>query len=1424
MWFVFRVSLPAYRKTVPFHCGAKKPVCQILRRALFLFQPMISDQQDSVPLLSRIALRWRAVRDGYRQLDTATHHAIGVLLKIAVATYFVFCALFLTARYVVWPHIENYKGEIEQIASKAIGNPVSIAGIRAGWDGLNPSLMLDGVVVRDKGGRQALTLPEVSATLSWWSIPTASLRFQQLEISRPNLDIHRDAVGKVYIAGLLFDSGKDNDGKGKGADWVLSQKEIVIRDGRLRWTDEMRKAPELALEDVRMVLQNGWYHHRLMLTAKPPASMAAPLDVRADFVHPYFSSRISDVSQWKGVLFADLQNTDLTAWKAYFDYPFEISKGFGSVQAWLTLDGARVLDFTADLALSNVSTRLRKDLEQLNLIEISGRVSAREDYSPDQGEGKPTFGAQGHSVALTDLSLKTQDGLVLPKTTIMEEFLPSRGGAPSKTTIRTKQLDLPTISDFSKYLPLTVDQRKMLADFTPSGQLKNFSVVWQGNYPELVSYQVSGDFSGLSLKAQAPRAARPASGKSPAQAAIPGIPGFQNLTGRVEANQQGGNFSLTSENLTLHFPGYFSESAMVFDVLKMQANWTFLEKQQQLELQIGKMDFVQQGIKGSISGKHTRPLNLQDKASGSIDMTGKLSGFDVKKIGRYLPLQTPEDLRKWLTGALEDGVAQDATFKVKGDLAEFPFADKRDGKRKGEFTVTTRIENGKLNYTPGNYAKDGRSPMWPQAEQIQGTLRVNGARMEIWADTAQTANVALTNVSAIIPDMLSNDRQLEIVGSAAGALQNFVRFTHVTPVAGWIGNFTEDTKGSGNAKLSLKMQMPLTHMMDSKVQGMLQFENNDVNLLKGLPLLSKTKGKLEFYEKGFRLNDINVGFVGGTSVLSGGTQQNGKFQVKASGSLTAEGLRSAFPGLSSRISGSTRYSLAINEKGRQPDILLESNLRGVALDFPAPLKKSAAEAMPFKFQMLGLTPASGTTWRDEIKISLGTALSTRYLRQKAAGKNQPWEVVRGGIGVNVAAPDPATGLAIKVAMDAIDVETWQGVLGSVVGSKKTKTAEQVDALDLSQYLDPDVFSAKTPKLTVSGVQLDRVELIAEPRQGGWQLGLKSDQATGHINWIASGSKQEQEKISARLTSLNISESAASDASEFLAASGKPTRIPTLDIVADNFEIFGKKLGRIELDANNTPGTSGREWKINKLLIANPDATLKASGNWTATRAANVTKMSYSLEMADAGKLLDRFGFTNVLRGGKGKMGGVLQWNAPPFSLDKPSLSGQIDLAMGSGQFLQADPGIAKLLGVLSLQNLPRRLTLDFRDVFSKGFAFDGISATANINAGIIKTDNLKMRGVSALVLMEGSANIVNETQNLHVVVIPVFDISAAAIVYGVAINPVIGAGAFLAQLFLKEPLMKAMTFEYKITGPWSDPTITKLEKAGHAGKTPPAKN
>jgi uncharacterized protein YhdP len=206
-----------------------------------------------------------------------------------------------------------------------------------------------------------------------------------------------------------------------------------------------------------------------------------------------------------------------------------------------------------------------------------------------------------------------------------------------------------------------------------------------------------------------------------------------------------------------------------------------------------------------------------------------------------------------------------------------------------------------------------------------------------------------------------------------------------------------------------------------------------------------------------------------------------------------------------------------------------------------------------------------------------------------------------------------------------------------------------------------------------------------------------------------------------------------------------------------------------------------------------------------------TAIDFKLDVNDAGALLSRLGKKDVLRRGRGRLEGTVEWRGSPFSHDYPSLGGELHLDLAKGQFLKAEPGLAKLLGVLSLQALPRRLTLNFRDVFSEGFAFDFIRGDAKISAGTASTNNLQMKGVNAAALMSGSANIARETQDLNVVVVPELDAGTAALV-ATAINPAIGLGTFLAQMVLRRPLISATTQEFQIDGTWADPKVTKVPR------------
>ena len=1356
---------------------------------------------------------WHRIRRSLARADAASFHALSWLLRLAVAAYFLFCILLLGLRYAVLPHIDAYRGDVERIASKAIGLPVTIGRIGASWQGLRPQLSLADVALHDRNGATALQLPAVSATLSWWSLAAGELRLQRLEILRPDLDVQRDAQGKFFVAGLPVRMQQGGDSG--TADWVLRQHEIRIVDGTLHWRDELRQSPPLALQGVDLLLRNRGRMHRFALKATPPANIAAPLDVRAAFAHPRFAKKIADPAQWSGELYADLRDADLAAWKTYLDFPFDLRSARGSMRAWLSFDRARVVDFTADLGLREVLAQWRQQ-EPLQLTSVSGRVSVRDVLDGSTHDDTLRFGALGHMVSLVDFTLQTEDGLILPKTTVSERYLAPRNGQPERTEIAIKQLDLQTLADFAGRLPLTEAHRRMLADFAPRGRLSDFSAQWQGSYPQLQSYKLAGRFDNLALNAQPARPAHAATANAPAQAAVPAIPGFENLSGRIDADDHGGSLKLASQQLILSLPAVFDKPDLHFDTLKMDAKWA-VQKNDELQLDLRNLDFTAQGMRASLVG--TQSVSLDKPAGhrlGMTDMRGAIDGLALDKVGDYLPLIMNENIRHWLAHGLIGGTLHDGVLRIKGDLAQFPFRPRKSGdKDKDVFLFSGRLEDGALNYAPGELGRDGKSPLWPLLEKVKGGILFDRTRMEITGESAVTHGARLSNVKAVVPDLLADGSVLQIDGHAAGSLQDLLRYTTDSPVSGWIGHFTDETRASGDATLALKLQLPLLHMSEGKVQGRLKFDNNGITLMNGMPPIMQTGGELEFSETGVQLDHVKGSFLGGPLTISGGSQKNGEIVIKADGSLSAPGLRKAYPGaqqLIDRVSGSTRFGVTVALRNHHTDVTVESGLRGLGLNLPAPLAKAAADAMPLKFELTGM-PGDGTaTLRDRIRLSLGNALAATYVREKnASDPNAGWRVARGGIGINAPAPEPDSGVVANINLDTLNMDDWAGLSALASGGDKGANSDA----DLSQYLMPTALAARATELFVFGKKFDRVVLGASQDGGTWQVNIDSAQASGYLTWIQSSNGRGLGKVTARLASLIVPRSATTEVKDLMSAKDTTTEMPALDIVAEQFQLFDKKLGRLDLMANYVRAAAGREWRISKLSLVNPDASFSAAGSWVTGDHASATSLDYKLTIADAGRLLERLGYPDVLRGGKGKMNGTLHWQGAPFSFDVPSLSGSVNLDVASGQFLKVEPGAAKLLGVLSLQSLPRRLTLDFRDVFSQGFAFDSVTGNALIENGVATTDNFKMHGVNAAVLMEGKADIDKETQDLRVVVIPEINAGAASVVYGLAVNPVIGVGTFLAQLFLRTPLAQAFTFEYTITGPWSDPTVTKIDrKAG----------
>ncbi len=316
---------------------------------------------------------------------------------------------------------------------------------------------------------------------------------------------------------------------------------------------------------------------------------------------------------------------------------------------------------------------------------------------------------------------------------------------------------------------------------------------------------------------------------------------------------------------------------------------------------------------------------------------------------------------------------------------------------------------------------------------------------------------------------------------------------------------------------------------------------------------------------------------------------------------------------------------------------------------------------------------------------------------------------------------------------------------------------------------------------------------------GWTASVKADELSGDLSYRG----EQGGKLVARLDHVSIPPDSPGPKRE---RGIRPADLPALDLVAERFDFRGKELSHFELAASRV----GEDWRIEKLAMANPEATLRATGLWRngSGGAPSRSSLEFELDTSNAGEFLARVGYPNVVKGGKANLQGSLAWQGEPAAIDFPTLGGELKLQADDGQFLEIQPGFGKLISLMSLQALPRRIALDFRDVFSKGFQFDHIAAEARVEDGLMGIKELAMRGSAAEVQMTGEVDLARETQNLNVRVVPGLGDSAATAL--VIVNPVAGIAAAIAQRVLKNPLGQIFAYDYAVTGSWSDPKVAKV--------------
>jgi uncharacterized protein (TIGR02099 family) len=1323
----------------------------------------------------------------------------------------------------ILPHIEDWRVPIEAQASRMLGAPVKIGAIEVRSSGWVPAIELRDVRILDAEQRVALSLPHVFAAFSTHSLLTFEPRFEQLLIEAPSLDIRRDAAGHIHVAGLDFGSNAAGAEDGSAvADWFFNQGEFVIRNGTLRWIDEARQAPPLALSGVDIVIRNGLRTHALRIDATPPPDWGDRFTVRGRFAQPIFA-HAGDWKHWSGSLYAELPRADVRELRRHVDLPFELSEGDGALRGWFDVDDGRPRGATVDISLRAVALRLDKSVEPLTFAQIEGRFDA-------ERKGDRT------AIGVSGFGFVTGDGIRWPKGDLAVAWHQAEGKDVDSGEFKAERLDVGVMAGIAGRVPLGAALRELLADVHPQGVITRLSTRWDGPIDAPVHYRVSGTLSGLSLTARA----------APRPDAV-GRPGLNNAMVELAANETGGEARIGVRNGVLDLPGVFEEAAVPFDRLDARLAWKIepvagAPAAPKITVKLSSARFANADAQGELTATwHTGAgtgVARGGRYPGELELDGKLANAQAVRTARYLPLGLPDSVRSYVGRAIGGGLISSASFHVRGDLWDFPFHNAKTN-RDGEFHIAAKVDDLTFAYipaTPDTPAAGERAPAgeaaaaWPPLTAVSGELVVDRAALEVKNGRARLAGVDWTRIHANIAQ-LGDHARLDVDGSAHGALADVLRYANATPIGRWTGRALAGATAGGAADLKLALSIPLDDATQMHVKGSLGLLGNDIRMTPDTPLLAGAKGRVDFTQSGFGVVGASARVLGGDLSFEGGSQGNAQ-RFSGQGTITAEALRHAselgsLARLGTSLNGQMSYRATLAFVAGRAQIGVTSNLVGLGVELPEPLGKSASTALALHVQTSPDEPVrSDEPMRETLQVDLGDVLQARFVRE-ATGEDS--RVVRGALRVLEAGspeaaeplPMPAAGVAATIGIKRLDVDAWEAAAKRLFvdsGTAPGATAPLVfDSAGGMGYV-PDRIALRVGELANGSRRLTDVTAGLSQENGLWRANVDANELDGYLEYRpARRGGGAAGRVYARLSRLSLPKGEAERVESLLEE--QPTSVPGLDIVVDDFELRGKHLGRLEVEASNRAAGGGRdalrEWQLSKLNLVMPEAQLAASGTWgvaagTPASSPRIAAMNFTLTLADSGALLERLGMGKVVRGGKGTLAGNVSWPGSPLSPDLAHMSGQVKVAIDSGQFLKVGPGAARLFSVLSLQSLPRRLLLDFRDLFEEGFAFDNVAGDVGIGHGVASTNNLRMRGAAAVVLMEGSADLERETQDLRVVVVPEINAGTASLAYAI-INPAIGLGTFLAQYFLRKPLMAASTREFHVTGPWDEPKVERIE-------------
>ncbi|GAB4354513.1 MAG: YhdP family protein [Immundisolibacter sp.] len=839
-----------------------------------------------------------------------------------------------------------------------------------------------------------------------------------------------------------------------------------------------------------------------------------------------------------------------------------------------------------------------------------------------------------------------------------------------------------------------------------------------------------------------------------------GLPGVGGLAGELRLGAGAASFALAgAPTLVLDAPELYSAPLQISASRgTVTAQWDEAGRAVRLDGFAGRCGDMSVTARARVSLPASGPLRLFVQASVPQAPARELFTLfpDRKLSAKFID---------WGRRAIQGGTLSDIQLLFDGDPREFPF---RDGQ--GQLLGQAGFSEVALDYQPGHG--------WPPVSDARGRLDLRGPTVTLAVAEAQLLDSRARDVQVRIPDVLTREKRLRLEGRVVGPAQDVIGFVQRSPLAARLGKAVGRLQFTGTAQTTLALDLVFTGPARRvTVDGSTRLDGNRLAVDGTGIELANLRGAIDFTRSGLQARGVQARFLGGPVTVDLASDPDAGLRLQPRGQADAAAvvqfLRLPWPRL---FAGTVpwRGSVAIAGRG-DIELDLELELAGAVRGLPTPL--DVLQRKPLRVQARRLVADS--SWDVNLAAS---PLAARLDLMPAAGGGVILR--RGDLAIDAALRLPPAGFNVHGHLAQLPLGPWLGWLG-----------EQFGGTAGGDWPSPrvDVYADRLDYLGQRFADL-RLQLM---RDDGWRVSVDAPDIAGKVQVTGTGRGQQ---VQLDLTRLHLDRQRSARKGDDVA---DPAAVPQLGGRIGALRYGGEDFGALTFASRRLADGLAFE----ALELTGSYGTITGSGSWRGSAAASTSRLRATADFQDFGALLARLGIDDLVRGGRGDLAVDVAWPGSPGAFDFPALEGRANGDLRDAMLPDVEPGVGRLFGILSLDSVVRRLTLDFRDVFGRGFAVDRMRGELVLQAGRAELRNLRVRGPAAHLTLNGSTSLVDRSLDVDVVAVP--QVTSSLPLAGAIAAPGVGAAIFLGQKIFEGAIDKATEQRYHVTGTWAQPQIEK---------------